>query len=553
MLRLLPILIVLLSSLTMVAPVWACSGGATDTVEALLERTDIAIKAEPVAVDELRQNGVLRVESYLYGSGPEYLLFSLNDPSVIEAIREGTPKRGCNSIREMLVPGETGYYFLQRGPDGVHRTSTGFFEPPFYAFENAGSTLRLYSVGGDPFIEHTVDEAAFVDLITSIGDSQITPPDTAPSYPRLAPLKLMTSDGTSWLLPVDSDVPLEVTTDLLSEMTMRLRSVERPDWNEQYFPMLFCPGDRCATSSPDGQNIARILPFSGEVTWYSGIAPGQAFLFSSTSDAIAVWNADQLTVYTLGYSLPDMQNRRSQEIISVTLSDAPQEALGQAAWSPDGRMLAYSDSAGLWLLDVFTPDAEPVLLLTADEDGIPFAREFSPLGRYLYLTQGNTHFIVDHISGAIWPDGIISPDDRLLLAFDTSTSNLQICQLASIAPCQSVRGTSVYDAQQNMTYYDQFRQAAWRDDASFLIVFCLKDDFTGCVVDRRYSEYGDLWRDSADYAPGFAFDYQPQHDYTVIVQPDNVLLINGKTVDLSTAISAPIIYAEWLPSLFYRR
>jgi hypothetical protein len=102
-------------------------------------------------------------------------------------------------------------------------------------------------------------------------------------------------------------------------------------------------------------------------------------------------------------------------------------------------------------------------------------------------------------------------------------------------------------------YYDQFIQAAWRDNSSFLVAACLEDDLTDCVIDRRYSEYGDLWRDSADYAPGFAFDYQPQHDMLVIVLHENKLLINGDEIDLSAALAEPIVNAEWLPSLFYQR
>lgn len=543
-------------SLMLTAPVLACGGGATDTVEALLERIEIAVKAVPVAVDELRQNGVLRVESYLYGSGPQYLLFSLNDPSIIEAILEGTPKRGCNTLWEKLIPGETGYFFLNRGADGAYRASNYPTDPPYYTFENPGSTVRLYTRDGDPLTQHIVDEAAFVDLITTVGGSAVIPPDAAPSYPRPAPLKMTTADGKYYLLPVDRNEPLEVTLDLLRQMSMFISSVERPDWNEPYFPALMCPGDRCDTSSPDGQNIASQRPFSGEVTWYSGIAPGQAFLFSSTSDAIVVWNADQITVYTLGYSRPDMEVNRSQAVRSVTLSDPPEQALGQAAWSPDGRLLAYSDSAGLWLMDVFTPDAESRLLLAAEGGDIPLARAFSPLGRYVHVTQGDQRLTLDTISGARWPDGIISPDDRLLLAFDASAevvTAMKLCPLLMLTPCQTLRGTSVYDQQQTMTYYDRFVQAAWRDNSSFLVTACRESDLTDCVVDRRYSEYGSIWRDSADYTPGLWFDYQPQHDALVVVQTGNILLINSEAVDLSGTLTESIVQAEWLPSLFYRR
>ena len=59
----------------------ACGGGATDTIERLLERTDYVVKADVTAVDEVRQNAILSVDAYLYGgSGPEYLLLSTKRP-----------------------------------------------------------------------------------------------------------------------------------------------------------------------------------------------------------------------------------------------------------------------------------------------------------------------------------------------------------------------------------------------------------------------------------------------------------------------------------------
>jgi hypothetical protein len=552
------ILAVLFSGLTLIAPVLACGGGATDTVEALLARSDIAIKAEPVAVDALRQNGVLRVESYLYGSGPEYVLFSLNDPFIIEGILEGSPAGTCNFISEALIPGETGYYFLERRPDGAYVSTTYIQEPEFYVFDDPDSVVRYYTRSGDPFIEHILDEAAFVDLIITTGNSELTAPDTAWPYPRTSPMKITTADGKHYLLPVDQDVPLEVTRDLQYKMLMMMGAADGPLWNERYFNPVDCrSGEDCRQVSPDGLNSAEFW-VQDEITWWMGKSNGQAFLFSSTSDAIAVWNGNRLTVHTIGYSRPDMRSRQSQAIQFVILTAMPEQALGQAAWSPDGRLLAYSDSAGLWLLDVFTPDAEPTLLLAAEGDSIPIARAFSPMGRYLHLTQGSERFTLDRISGERWPDGVISPDDRLLLAFDTSAEvfpDMLLCPLVMPFPttrCDTVGRTTTFDAQQNSIHFDQFIQAAWRDSSSFLVSVCWEDDLTDCVVDRHYN-HGLGWSNSIYYAPGFAFDYQPQHDNLVIVQPDNKLLINGESVDLSASLAAPIIRAEWLPSLFYQR
>jgi hypothetical protein len=56
------------------------------------------------------------------------------------------------------------------------------------------------------------------------------------------------------------------------------------------------------------------------------------------------------------------------------------------------------------------------------------ALRFSSLGRYVQVERGDERLTLDTISGAELPDGLVSPDDQILLAFDSQAevSELQI-------------------------------------------------------------------------------------------------------------------------------
>ena len=59
------------------APVYACSGQPGPYSE-VIEHIPTIAKAQIIALDDTGGNGLLRVESYLKGTGPEYLLLFEN-------------------------------------------------------------------------------------------------------------------------------------------------------------------------------------------------------------------------------------------------------------------------------------------------------------------------------------------------------------------------------------------------------------------------------------------------------------------------------------------
>ena len=104
-------------------PAAACSGGSP-AMEDFLTEEYVIVKARPVDVDDLNQNGILRVESYIWGTGPEYLLFVQNEPLVTTGLLEGFLGTGdCNSLYSFTQPNQSEYYVLSRAEGGYYTSS----------------------------------------------------------------------------------------------------------------------------------------------------------------------------------------------------------------------------------------------------------------------------------------------------------------------------------------------------------------------------------------------------------------------------------------------
>lgn len=536
------------------SPVYACGGGASDNIQYLLERTDIVVKADITSVDDVRQNAILAVDSYLYGTaGAKYLVFEQMDPVIVQRETEGGVNDNCRFFQAELRSGQSGYFFLSRRADGVYESTSLPHDPNYYDFPTADTTYTLYHREDDnSYIEHVLDEAYFIDFVTEYGHSSPTEPDQKAIYPRLAPLKITTDASIDYVLPVDTNIPIKVTDEWLKEMTQSIMGYDSTAWNEAYFSDYPCPGKDCVQISPDGINRAEQV--GEEIHWFWESVAGRAFQFSSTSDAIAIWNKNFIEFYTLGWAKRDQQFNEVTQLNRVPLTGDLSNLPYQSAWSPDGRFFAYSDSRGLWSLDVYDPSAEAQQEAWTNEGMIPVALAYSPLGRYLQVQQGNERFYVDTVNGDRFPDGLISPDDQILLAFPTQEHfPPQICFLVPVRDCQEINervlptGTDTYAA------YTRYIQAQWRNGYSFLMTICQYDNPNQCLVDRIDNAGGSgLWYANGEFwSEGYTFDYFPKGDVLAIVQDGKTLSINDEIVDLSSRIEGEIVAIEWLPSLFY--
>jgi hypothetical protein len=399
----LPLLILVFGVLE-TSNVFACSGGQPLTIRGLINNSDFVVKAQPVDVDDVHQNGILRVESYLVGGpGPEYLLFIQNDPIMTQYILEGRSSGGdCTGFRSDLYPYNSLYLFLDRNFDGSYSVVTTLFNPYYYSFPTPESTVEVYIEGGgyeegevygDDFAARDagieVTEIEFVQIVAE--QSGVSPhlPLTASQYPLYAPLKITTSAGAEYLLPVDGQQPVQLTEEFRQETRW-----QEPMWSFGFSDAERCDAENCIQISPNGLDIA-VQTDQDNITLTWGVTiPGQASLFSSTSDAIAVWNDSKIQVYRLRYPRLGYNELGPQLLTEVTLnygdiSDETSWLSGLGAWTPDGRILAYSDVEGLWLWDVFTVGAQRRLLLPTEDGYIPYPRYFSPMGRYLVLGHKN--------------------------------------------------------------------------------------------------------------------------------------------------------------------
>lgn len=546
-----------------ISPAFACSGGAPLTISSLLENSDYLVKAHPVEIDDAGQNYVLQVESYLAGgAGPEFLLYSQLDPLLVQYIYDGRSSGGdCLALRGSLDFGDTIYAFLSRTPQGYYRALSTFFEPQIHYGESGEVYVRDRHTLTPNVEEITLTESEFADLISQeTGDNPVPPLENEP-YPRKAPLIITTTSGQGYFLPIDMLSPIEFTPEFLSELEEN-NPLNAYGVREPYAYFSQCQAGECVQFAPDGANIA-IQNEDETITLIDARVNGQASLFSSTSDAIAVWQECFLTVYSLG--IPRLGQAWSEpEVVNVASLNFDIQArctdyANLAAWSPDGRLLAFSDNAGLWLWDVFTFNEAPELLIATENETMPLARYFSPMGRYLAVMVQGENQTLDLVSGDFYPDGVISPDDRLLVNFDSvaDTFSAQICSFTPYS-CEILPADMYYaildetDGEvAHMYSINQPVSTFWLSDRELLFFACSREDEEICGYFRWLKSFVIGWY-ARLLSEGYAHDYDAANDSLAIVQDANTLYINGDIIDFSDVLDSEIVSVEWSYSLFYR-
>jgi hypothetical protein len=240
-----------------------------------------------------------------------------------------------------------------------------------------------------------------------------------------------------------------------------------------------------------------------------------------------------------------------REIARVTIEANDVSNASNSAWSSDGRLLAFSDMDGLWLWDVFTPDASPILLRTAVSD-VPLAQEFSERGRFLSIVQGDERFILDLLTDTTLSFGYISPDEMLMVrcAID-ETLPQEICrlQLDQLAPQSTLPGWDMI--------VSQAIEVEWVNDRRVLLQVCDHEQNVCGVIDSNAYDY-DLsteWTSDYNIYMSAIYDFRPALDFAV--QGRNVaILIDSSTIEvngtsLTFDLENPITEIRWLPSLFY--
>lgn len=447
-----------------------------------------------------------------------------------------------------MALGDTFYAILGRYADGSYfQLGETAFGSDFYFFPTPESTINVYVQGVE---SQSISEVEFVNLVTELsGESPASPrPDSL--YPATAPLIITTSTGTDYLLPLDGGEPSQISEDILREVVFQhyMSHSAYSGWGERlYFALSECPDIDCFTFASSGLNTAfqpnndRIL-----LTWgWQTELEGQEILFSPQAEAAAVWNENTLNIYLLRYALSSVEPQEMEDnpqlIGSVILETSTNTNANYAVWSPDARLIVYSDVNGLWAWDVLA-DESPQLLIPTTDNVIPYARYFSPRGRYLAITEGQTNYNLDLISGEELPDGTFSANDSLLLTLTPhnvapgfySFSIQQIAPPATYTPF--IEGTIV-------------REAVWLDEQRFAAVRCVPDegiescDFLNMNVNGQI-QMGD---DGPLVYQGYSIVVQNE-TFAAIVDRDT-LLFNG--TEINVLLDSDIAEIRWLPSLFY--
>lgn len=499
-----------------VSSVFACSGRPL-TLDELIEQDASLVYGRIVESDNAGQNHIMQVEEYLIGNGAEYILLSQNSVELTFGLHVGRYGGGdCNSLR--TVPMDMPVYtFVKQTDDGYYHQLGSIFSNGFYYFPDSESTNQLLLSGeegsGVEVIDVEVTEAEFHALLIERIENSSPTPDENLAYPAYAPLLVTTENGTQYILPLDGGDAFQIT-----DVELAIRLTGNP-----YYAGLLTNNTLEISENYD----VRIIFESGFSTYINGYNIRLESDFETIDDVLisdnvnaTFWSGNQFQIWT---GNPEMFGARPARTL-----DGDEAVYGAdfSAWSIDGSLFAYSDVSGLWLYDTINEEVE--LILEASEDGtIPYAREFSPSGRYLLSNFGGINIMIDLISGLHYPGDAISPDEQNSLYIQDD--NLYFLPLQLL---QTQR-------------FDEFTvtDADWIDESQFVALICEpEEDCTVLHFDFQSSHYGRYEE------PGQSFLVSHSGDVAVLVDGDTIS-INRIVHDLS--LDSPIAELYWLPSLFY--
>ena len=442
-------LIVVLSSLLLILPnqpTFACSGPGVSgdelpnfSIDYLINWSEYFVKATVIASDDASQNFILQVISSQKSMPPKQLVLAVRSPFVIRRSYRFAAQVGCSSGVTNVHVGDTGYFPLRRNIDGSYSTvfqlSRGLlfskFDDQSYVYSRIDPKAEDSRYNVEKVMLPT--EETFIQLVQEKGG-------TAPvlntnqisefmSLPPTAPIYLATDTGKKYMLPIDGKgiVPLEENW-LAKQLKIPLEDCYQAD---------------CVNLSPDTsvwlvRTDDHTLSFQFGYPMYShcfadwSCVPleGQQGLFSTTNDAVAIWNQNKLDIYQLvNEQRNDGDYPMPHKLISIPLKTTATIGIknlrGKAVWSNDGNILVFADATGLWWLDLYGEIApKPVVDGQADHAILPIS--LSGNGRFLaYSLEGTRQnwILGDLQTHTNYPNLTLSPDGRYGIAFNSATTS----------------------------------------------------------------------------------------------------------------------------------
>ncbi|MCS6837029.1 MAG: hypothetical protein NZ750_13555 [Anaerolineae bacterium] len=418
-------------------PAQACSGGGSPPPLAQsVDQADAIVEGRVLRVDRWGKNFIFEVRKYLKGQGPRLLLVqrisNAHSRSYYDAELDlSCAYDGVSGVRE----GEGYTLFLRANAGGTFSTRMGLYYSEWNDLKHetrADEWQPMVRVDEDSEWIPIESPQHFAALIESL----IGPPpqfergDYDHWMPLFAPLFARTRDGAVYRFSVRPEgQPYKLNTPPLDEI---YQPFSLPN---MFSPLPACREVGCVLRSPDevyglwweddGLRFdSSFFPYYQDSTEFQRLPeavanwrmPGQAGLFSPSSDAFVVWDGARLSVWGIGTMNSDNYTGAYYPTIQILheLSlngDDPVRWSGVARWSADGSYLVYQDAEGLWLLDVYGTTGQRLVVPSA-QLGRGQLLAVSVHGRYIAYGTPQGWIVYDHIFDESWPNALISPNER---------------------------------------------------------------------------------------------------------------------------------------------
>ncbi len=532
-----------------------------------LMQHSLIVKATVVETDDASINAVLHVESYLNGgNGDEYLLYQRNDP-VLSSVYVGQGYgTGCTySGASPIDAGTTAYFALERHADGSYH-DVDYLRSYIIVLpiREAQEAFVLNEPNAEERDWNNVtpveiaSEEAFLDALREYGEVNIVPPDEENQWrkPLFAPLLITTETGAQYQLSADR-------RDLvLLEHPVTLAAHPANAYPDLYDLPPYCAEVGCRLSTPDyslyaEQTTENTLVFNVpyvDCSLNNQFPPldGQAFAYAPTSEAMIIWNDNQLNVYLIESLMAYDRNIYAcgmgntpvlQQIFSLTLNGV---RIGQVEWSADGNVLVFADDQGLWALDLWR-GTQPKLVVSGND---LFPLFVSATGRYIgYQTdQASPNWLtLETVTGETFENALVSNDERqfALLAPTQPTEQRDhfACTPPLTANCPLVFDTFPHDfgwIGRDRYYVALETQQSW---------YSAYTAFYGLLEGEGQIEFNSDRFVAEEVVLDIA--YEPHQGTFALLMSEHEIRLDRLSLDLSGSLDGAITHIEWLPPLFY--
>lgn len=550
--------------ISFVTPAFACGGYYPTSIE--YAATSYAfVKAEVVAVDEIDINAILKVDRYLRGSGAEYIVI-MRHPPALQHAAERRYDFGClysGRTPPYWQKGSHGYFPLSLNSDGTYRDHVNVATSAHYIPENG--YVEFFSDNEDEYDGNAIlPVEEFESLVLQLsGQGQSKAPRSNP-YPLMRFLNITTELGERYRLNPDRSVtwldaakyPIAISNDG-SHVLFRLDDGEL---GFQYLAQLKKPFSPWLNALGSAAPAGGLALSDGRYSSHGWLhpKPGLFGTFSPDSNFVAVQEESRLTIYLFySVSIPDAAvgngyRMAMKEITSYGVDWLNSDERAPMVWSADSSSIAFQDSKGIWLHDIYE-QSEASLILANETDRTLL--DISANGRYIRYGSHASWTLRDVKTGEIWKNTLISPDESRLVHIEVGEDSRR----SGVVEQRKICGVPLLNCPLVVR------------SAEPVYIFWHEPGFVGLATSTYVESYpwnlslenfccccdGRLRGSALPSISSFAFD----HSYRQVAfsyANTRIGLSLSKyddfdSIDLSEYLDSPIVNLEWGQPVFYAR